>query len=231
MDNLIDLLVAIDKALRSADVEATFVGGAITPLLLDAIGAAAARSTRDVDCIVETATHAEQADLEARLEQHGFAHCLDEDAPICRWTLEVNGRSVLVDVMPANPTPYGFSNPFFPGAVTTAETLPGTTVRLVRPAYALATKIAAWQSRGGRDLYRSADFEDIIALFDGCPRLEDDMSILTSAARALIATEIAGWFRMQGWDDVVASSLPQPASRDRLDRCIGGLKAVAAWIA
>lgn len=222
-------LGAVADALAAAGVDAVFVGGATIGLYLDAAGAAAARATEDVDCIVDCNALVDYDDVGERLRAGGFAYCLDEDAPICRWVLEVGpGTRVLVDVMPTGDM-LGFANRFYPGAVESAQTrqLGTSRVRLPTAGFALATKVAAWQGRGRNDPFASKDFEDIIALADGCPALPASVEQLPGPVRAEVAAELRRLLDRSDIRALVQGTVPQPATAVRVQKCLATLLAIA----
>ncbi|MBI5609775.1 MAG: hypothetical protein HY902_12960 [Deltaproteobacteria bacterium] len=228
--NAAHYLGAVADALAAAGVDAVFVGGATIGLYLDPAGAAAARATEDVDCIVDCAALADYDDVSERLRAGGFSHCLDEDAPNCRWVLDVGpGVQVMVDVMPTGDI-LGFANRFYPGAVASAKArqVGRSRVRLPTAGFALATKVAAWQGRGRNDPFASKDFEDIIALADGCWELLASVDELPGPVRAEVAAELR---RLLGRSDIralVQGTVPQPATAARVQGCLATLRAIAA---
>ncbi len=113
--NAADHLAEVASAFQRIGVDVVFIGGATIPLYLDGLGAQAARATEDIDCIVDCVLASVYADVEAKLRGGGLAHCLDEDAPSCRWVYQTAaGVAVRVDVMPVSDI-LGFANRFNPG--------------------------------------------------------------------------------------------------------------------
>ena len=88
--------------------------------------------------------------------------------------------------MPADPKILGFSNRWYPLAVTSANrlTLPsGTTIRLVAAPVFMATKFEAYADRGAGDLLASHDLEDIVNVIDGRSGLLHEIETSSSALR------------------------------------------------
>lgn len=225
-------LPAVASALDAAGIEVVFVGGATIALYLDGLGAAATRATEDIDCIVNCIFLNDYSDIQETLRKSGFADCHDEDAPLCRFVFRAEaGVDVLVDVMPSSDM-LGFTNRFYTGAVATAEQvmLAGVPVRIPTPGYALATKVAAWLGRGNNDPMFSKDFEDIIALADGCRRLVPSVEQLPNAVRAEVAREIGRLLDRRDILALVQGSVPQPANAARVRACLAALGQVAAMV-
>lgn len=111
--------------------------------------------------------------LEAKLQERGFRKSL-QDEIICRWRYD----ELILDVMPTDETILGFSNRWYKAAIEHAITYQLTenmNIRTVTAPYFLATKLAAFQSRGQGDFMMSHDFEDIIAVIDGSAELVDEV--------------------------------------------------------
>ena len=166
------MLRRVAEALRPLDVPVVFVGGATIALYLEPYAASQMRVTLDVDCVAATSTLAQHQELEAKLRKLGFRHCLDDDAPICRWRYE----ELIVDVMPLDASVLGFGSRFsqlgFPLSEE-REIAPGTQIHVLPPRYLFASKIEAYRTRGTRDPYESKDLEDLVSLLDGAPAMID----------------------------------------------------------
>jgi len=96
----------------------------------------------------------------------------DEPTPICRMQYE----SMILDVMPTDADVLGFSNPWYLPAVQNSNTVEleaGLVIRLVSPAYFIATKLTAFRTRGQSEPY-SHDFEDIITVINGNSRIIEE---------------------------------------------------------
>lgn len=166
MTGVLESLEQVAGILDEGDIEATFAGGAVLPLLVDAVVGADLRPTYDVDVIVRAGTYFEYQAKCAVLERAGFTSGAVQCDPVCRF----RRGTLVVDMMP---TPYegaGTANPWFELGVRTAaeyELPGGRKIRTVAGPVYLATKIAAFRGRGAGDYYGSKDFEDIVALLDG----------------------------------------------------------------
>ena len=228
----LERLGIVAAALRRAGLQPVFVGGATIPLHLDAFGAAQARDTLDVDCIVDLPRRADyDAALDA-LRQVGFVDPIEEGAPVCRMLLRVDRTAIPVDIMPIESSVLGFSNRFYRGALETAEPhLKNADVLVATPGYSFATKIAAWQDRGVRDAWLSTDLEDSVALLDGCASLRASLLELPAAHGRDVAMELRVMLSRGDIEDLVEGKLPRPATDERIARCMGLLSRLTAELA
>jgi len=218
-------LRTVAEHLGSLRDEVVFLGGMVTGLLVTDPGAPVARSTDDIDLIVEVASTVQyQTELRDRLLALGFRESAEDDV-VCRWRL----GDWVVDVMPTAPGVLGFSNPWYPHALATAVPveLPsgkaGTlSIRVVSAPAFLATKLVAWEGRGNGDLLHP-DIEDIVAVVDGRPGLVGEIEADTTELRASLATAIAMLFE-KGLADVLPGHLgSDAASQARLPRVLAVL--------
>ena len=142
-----------------------FLGGCATGLLLTDPAAAPVRATLDVDVIIEVASLVEYHRLSEKLRERGFVEDLSPEAPICRWKAE----NVILDVMPTDPEIMGFGNEWYVPAFAAAESVS------LPSSYFLATKLAAFDDRGGEDILLSHDMEDIVVVLDGRPEVVEEV--------------------------------------------------------
>ena len=159
-------LEAVASALDDLLPQVTFVGGSTTVLLVDEAAHYGVRKTDDVDVIIDVATHVEYYAFSQKLRELGFRE--DVDGPICRWLFDAPVGRVKLDVMPIDEAILGFSNRWYKAAIKDAfdVALPGgIVIRVVSPAYFLATKFEAFAGRGNGD-YFSHDLEDIIFVME-----------------------------------------------------------------
>lgn len=163
---IIDILEEVALGLGELKKEVVFVGGAIASLYIVDEGVQRIRPTEDIDCVIEITSRSSYYQLEKKLEDLGFTHSMREGDPICRWKY----KSYIVDVMPDDPAILGFSNKWYKYGIRNAEkiTLPrGTEIFIFTLPYFIASKIEAFDNRGGDDYRLSADIEDIITVLDG----------------------------------------------------------------
>ncbi len=192
MTHPIQQLEKAARVLAALPERLVFTGGATIALYLDEVAAADVRPTNDVDCVIEVGSRGSYYQIADQLRNLGLQESREEGAPLCRWQYE----DLIIDIMPTDPNVLGFSNSWYEPGIPKAipYQLPGGQSILIFPvAYLLASKIEAFQGRGNRDFYGSADFEDIVMLLDGCPGLEEQVQ----QADLPVQNFIRGWFRQE----------------------------------
>lgn len=193
--------------------EVAFVGGATIALWITDQAAPEPRVTKDVDLVVEVATRVAWYRFEERLRAHGLRHDTSSSV-ICRWRAGSPGDELLVDLMPGDAAILGFENRWQRPALDHAKTLSlpsGQRIRAISPPYLIATKLEAWNGRGGGDHLRSHDLEDIIALVDGRAEIVDEVGHAPGDLRSFLSRE-------------VATLLDQPRFLDTVDGSIVGFR-------
>lgn len=106
IDPNVSNLLRVARALADLTEEFVFTGGATVGLLTTDPAAPQARPTKDVDCVVETASRAEyDTRIRNALRERGFVELIADGVPICAWTIE----GVRVDIMPTAEEVLGFS--------------------------------------------------------------------------------------------------------------------------
>lgn len=182
----LELIANVAEALGDLRERFVFVGGCATGLLITDPAAAPVRATRDVDAIVAVVSLADYQGLSEQLRARGFSQTLEEGEPPYRWTLS----GMKLDVMPTADEILGFSNRWYAQAMQTANVVElrhGLTIRLVAPAYFVATKLEAFLGRGGGDYLGSHDLEDVLSVVDGRPELVSEIAQAEHALRAFVA--------------------------------------------
>ncbi|MDQ5938075.1 MAG: hypothetical protein QG574_5438 [Cyanobacteriota bacterium erpe_2018_sw_21hr_WHONDRS-SW48-000092_B_bin.40] len=141
--------------------EFIFVGGSVVPLLVTDKAAQSARVTEDVDVIVNVTSRGKLAIIEERLRAVGFNPDISGDKPvICRHVKD----GLILDVMPADETVFGFSNQWYAIAAQNPLSimLPSSKIiKVINAPVFICTKYDAFDSRGHED---PKDLEDIITL-------------------------------------------------------------------
>ena len=208
--------------------ELVFLGGCATGLLITDFAASPIRMTRDVDVIAEVSTLSDYHILAEHLRQRGFKEDVSDDAPICRWVAE----SLILDVMPTNPSILGFGNQWYIPAMSNAlqVTLPsGTVIQSVSAPYFLATKLEAFDGRGQGDYLLSHDIEDFVAVIDGRAEVVAELWEAQEDIKAYLAERIANLLVDSSFMDALSGHLPpDQASQQRLPLVVRRLEAVAA---
>jgi predicted nucleotidyltransferase len=208
--------------------EMVFLGGCATGLLMTDPAAPPIRVTQDVDVITEVATLAEYHRLSRRLRNKGFTEDQSHDAPICRWV----APGVVLDIMPTNEEILGFGNDWYRPALIAATELilpSGRTIRMVTAPYFLATKLAAFDSRGRGDFMMSHDIEDIVAVLDGRPGLVEELHHVDSELRNYLAARFGELLVNEDFLAAIPGHLQGgAASPDRTPVVLGIIEEIAA---
>lgn len=188
-------IAMLERAAQELDPflsEIAFVGGATIALWITDPGAPQPRVTKDVDLVVEVASRAAWYRFEERLRAHGLRH--DDSSPvICRWRAGGPSDELLIDVMPGDAGILGFENQWQRPALDHARTLPlpsGRRISAITPPYLVATKLDAWNGRGGGDHLRSHDLEDVVVLIDGRIEILDEVEIAPADLREFLSHQI-----------------------------------------
>lgn len=187
------------------------VGGCAAGLLITDPAQPPVRPTNDVDGVVEAASLAEYYAVEREFEALGLPRDSSEGAPICRWRV----AGVPFDLMPMSESVLGFSNPWYPLAVETANriALPSrTTIRLIAAPVFVATKLVAFESRGRRDFLASHDLEDIIAIVDGRAELLDEFRNANPELRKFVSSTFRALLKQRRFKDSISGHLPPDAA-------------------
>ncbi len=162
-ENNIVRIRTVYRALEELGDRVAFVGGATVSLYKDR-PASETRVTDDVDIVVEIASYVDYGVIEEKLRQKGFENDI-ESKIICRY--KING--IIVDVLPTDGKVLGFKNQWYTDGYRNAVDYPITdseTVKIFNSVYFLATKLDAFNDRGGSDGRTSSDFEDIVYILN-----------------------------------------------------------------
>ena len=162
----------IAYALGELNERVVYVGGAVVSLYINDSAADDLRPTQDIDFSMEIASLAELESIRKNLTQKGFCQT-SEDNVICRFRFE----DIKVDVMATRAVGWAPSNPWFePGFRSLISfDLEGKTIRCLSLPYFLASKFAAFYSRGNIDPRTSKDMEDIVYILNHREGLADEV--------------------------------------------------------
>lgn len=221
----IERIVETAKLLGELADEVVFLGGSATGLLITDPAAPDIRPTIDIDVIFEVGTLTEYYLFQEKLKDKGFFEAIDEDV-ICRF----KHGSLILDVMPTNPTILGFTNIWYQDAAKRSQrqSLEGIAIRIVTPAYFLATKIEAFHGRGQGDFMLSPDIEDIIAVIDGRPEIADDVAKADADVQAYLADQFNALLNNNDFLDALPGHLPgDTASQQRLPIIMARIEEIA----
>lgn len=218
-------LEAIASSLGELLPSVTFVGGSTTVLFVDEAAHHGIRKTDDVDVIVDVTTLAQYYTFSQKLRELGFRE--DTDGPVCRWLIDTNIGRVKLDVMPIDENILGFSNRWYKAAIDKASevALPsGIKIRVVSPAYFLATKFEAYAGRGEGDFF-SHDLEDIVFVLENRKRLIIELMDCTSDLKEFFS-EQAKTLLNDDFLNVLPGLLNNPVSASAIEN---NLKLMSSW--
>lgn len=225
-----ELLAGMAEALGDLREQLVFVGGCATALLITDSAAAPVRATQDVDAVVAISTRTEYLKLGEALRARGFSQTVEGGEPPYRWTF----GGMKLDVMAAREDILGFSNRWYETALRTAVRMPlsrALAIRLIAPACFLATKLEAFEDRGGGDYLESHDLEDVLSVVDGRPEIVADIAEAEPALRRYVAETFARLLADEGFLNALpglvmdgSPAIRTPAVRERLS-AIAALRA------
>jgi hypothetical protein len=134
--------------------------------------------------------------------------------------------------MPTRPNVLGFGNAWYSPALESAQQvmLPsGKPVRLVTAPYFVATKFAAFESRGADDHMMSHDLEDIIVVVDGRQEIVAEVESSEPALRSFLASSFRRLLDEPRFVEAIPGFLPgDSASQARLPMLIDRIRSIAA---
>ncbi len=195
---------AVSNALQELSDSVVFVGGATVSLYADR-ETEEVRPTEDVDILVELISYKEYASIEEKLREKGFVNDI-ESKVICRYKIQ----GIIVDVMPTSGEILGFSNRWYsPGYSnsTRKQLTEEIEVRILTPAYFLATKLEAFKNRGRGDGRTSTDFEDIIFILNNRATIWEELKTTTPPLRDYLTDSFVELLNNKYKDEWVSSHL------------------------
>jgi len=114
MDRNLVRISAVAQILQGLQQTYVFVGGATVSLYAsEPVIAENIRPADDVDVIIELASYAGYAGIDERLREIGFVNDI-ESGVLCRYRIQ----GIIVDIMPTDPLVIGFSNRWYPEALS-----------------------------------------------------------------------------------------------------------------
>ena len=224
-----EAILKLDRRLEGVQFEFAFLGGSVLSLLVTNPDVDAIRVTKDVDVMMNIRTRSEFHKADKMLERLGFRHDTREDAPICRWIYD----DVTVDVLPTTEDVLGWNSKWFAEALAESAliTVGRRKVRVVTAPYFVALKLEAFEDRGAGDFVTSADFEDVICLFNGRDSIVDEIAAC-DRIRAGLARKFAGYLNSSGLEDAVEGFVQTETDPEvRREKILRMFRAVAAFAA
>lgn len=221
------LLCSVAGVLGDLCDRLVFVGGCATALLVTDPAAPPVRTTQDVDAVVAISSLPDYHRMGNDLVKRGFTQSLVRGDPPYRF----RSGALTLDLMPVDASILGFSSRWYAQALHSAvpmELPGGPSIRVVTPACFLATKLEAFEDRGGGDYLTSHDLEDVLSVVDGRPELAAEMVDADPALRRYVADVIRRLLADEGFVNALPGLVLEgsPAGRARL--VVERLRAIAA---
>lgn len=204
----LELLSGMAHAMGPLCEQVVFVGGCATGLLISQPLVADARTTEDVDAIVEVATLVGYHALADQLMARGFKQTMADNTPPFRWFWQ----GMQLDLVPLDERVLGFANRWYRPGFEAAQlaTLPtGLQLRHLSAPYFVATKLEAFKDRGNNDVYLSHDLEDIITVVDGRDELLAELAASPSEVRHFIAAQFQAVLNHTDFSNVLPGIVSQ----------------------
>ncbi|MDW5594014.1 nucleotidyl transferase AbiEii/AbiGii toxin family protein [Conexibacter stalactiti] len=210
------------RALGPLVSEVVFLGGATLALWIDDPAAPPPRATKDVDVVVEVVSRPALHAFERRMRDVGFREDRD-DGIICRWRHRAD-HELILDAMPADPSLLGFGGRWQQAALPFAvrrELPSGIEIRAVSSPFLVATKLEAFEDRGAADMLGSRDLDDVVSLFDGRPRLVEEIERAPADVRSYLGARCRSLVEDGDFRDAVFGLVrPDRASQARVETVI-----------
>ncbi|HWL85320.1 MAG TPA: hypothetical protein VNO21_05935 [Polyangiaceae bacterium] len=178
--------------------------------------------------MVDVATEADYYEVVARLNERGFQVCTDEGAPLCRLVYS----EIRVDISATASTAIGPTNRWYRDAIANAASYSveaGVEVLGITPMYFLATKLEAFQERGGGDYQASHDLEDVLAVMAGLPGLRGQIASEKTAVAIAVRRELIELRAREAFIDAVPGHFDgDAAGQARANKVLDWLHALPA---
>ncbi len=198
-------LAAVARALGPLHERAVYVGGAVVGFYADREPQEELRLTKDVDFFLEIASFAELEKLRLQLRQLGFQQSA-EDQVLCRFRL----NDIKVDVMATREIDWAPANPWFePGLQHLWKvSLEGIDFQLLSAPFFLATKLSAFNNRGGSDPRASHDIEDMVYVLQHREGIGEELAAAPEPVRAFLKVFAKRVLEETIWQEAVMFNLP-----------------------
>lgn len=209
------MIETVAKALDELIDQVVFIGGCTTGLLVtDSFTQEQIRYTDDVDLIIDIASNAQWIALQQKLRDKGFTESMEDDV-ICRFRL----GELKVDFMPTDENILGFSNRWYPEAISKAvdyQLTENLIIKLISPEYFVATKLEAYHGRGNGDILGSHDLEDLLNIFDGRSGIIIDIKTAEEGVKEYIRNELASLQEENDFEYLVKATANNDTAREEL---------------
>lgn len=219
-----ELVALAAKELDDEMDRLVLVGGCATGLLVTDPSVVRLRSTKDVDVVTSVTTRHDYHQLDRKMLQLGF---LNDTDLICRYKKGV----LTLDLIPLNAEILGFSNSWYAEGIKLSslfQVAPNVRVKLIHPILFVASKLEAFNGRGGGDFMTSQDMEDIVTVVNGREELTGEIYDVSDEARSYVSHEIETLLGEAAFiNDLPALLEPDSGSQARLPIIIDRLTNLA----
>jgi predicted nucleotidyltransferase len=179
---------AVYNLLGDLKDKVVFVGGATVSLYAQR-ETPEIRETKDVDILVEIASHHEYAAIEQKLRDMGFAN--DPEAKFVGRYLH---QGLIVDVMATEESVLGFSNKWYKEGFKSAIDFRIDDLHVVKifdAPHFIAAKVEAFKNRGNGDGRTSQDFEDIVFILENRQTIWEEMENAPEPVKSYLKEEFS----------------------------------------
>ena len=217
----------IARALGELNEQVIYVGGATVGLYINDPAADDVRPTKDVDISLSIATIAELEKIREELIRRKFTQTAEDDV-ICRFRY----AEVKVDVMNTKAIGWAPANPWFaPGfALKEKVEVEEQIIQILPLPYFLATKFAAFNSRGKNEPRSSHDFEDIVYVLENRIDIADRIITAPEDVKPFLKSEFESILKDRAKQEAILGNLYYETRDERFNMIIEKLKIIVNGI-
>jgi len=221
------IIKKIALALGELNNQVVYVGGATVSLYINDPAADDVRPTKDVDISLSISTVTELEKIRLELTMKGFKQTADDDV-ICRFRYE----EVKVDVMNTKALGWAPANPWFaPGfALKELIKIEGQVIQILPLPYFLATKFAAYNSRGKNEPRTSHDFEDIVYVLDNRVDIVEQLLKSPKDVKSFLTNELKSILSDKNKQEAISGNLFYETRNERLNMILDKLNEIVNTI-
>jgi len=219
----IGVIKKIARALGELNEQVIYVGGATVGLYINDPAADDVRPTKDVDISLSIATIAELEKIRVELTRRKFTQTA-EDNVICRFRYE----DVKIDVMNTKSIGWAPANPWFaPGfALKEKIKIEEQMIQILPLPYFLASKFAAYNSRGKNEPRTSHDFEDIIYVIENRTDIAEHIIAAPEDVKPFLLKEFESILKDRAKQEAILGNLYYETRDERYNMMIQKLKII-----
>lgn len=219
----LEAIEMIAIALKELNEQVVFVGGAVVSMYVNDPAADDVRPTKDVDISLSVASASELEEIRLKLIERGFTQT-PEDNVICRFRYQ----GVKVDVMNTKEISWAPANPWFKAGFTKKiiVEIKDSKVQILPLPYFLATKFAAYNSRGNKNPVTSHDFEDIVFILDNCLNIQEQLSNLPRDVEPYLKDEFGKILTDNAKREAVEGNIAYDNRNSRVERILENIAAI-----